>query len=131
MLDALGSLAVAVILIGAAVWATIARYRYYKERGLIPSFADCLDTAACIGILIVVTNWLGIWDAGPRKEVGSPAYGEGLVRLAMGLLKAIFLVLVPGFFLLNAVRRLGGLGRRAAIYGGFFALAVIVSLISR
>ena len=131
MLDALGSVAVAVILIGAGVWATLAHYRRDTERGLIPSFADSLDTVACIAILIVVTNWLGIWDAGPRKETGTLAYGEGLVRLAMGFLKAIFLVFVPAIFLVNGMRRLGGLGRRAAIYGGLFALATVVWLISR
>ena len=130
-LDALGSLAFAAILLIAAVWVTISNYRHDKERGHIPSFADTVDTVACIVILIIVTNWLGIWDAGPRKETGSLAYGEGLARLFKGFLKAVFLVVVPSIFLVNGMRRLGDLGRRAAIYGGFFTLAAVVWLISR
>jgi hypothetical protein len=130
MRDALGSLALAALLVAGAVWVTIINYREDKADRRIPSFADCVDTAACIAVLIVVTNWLGIWDGGSRKASGSPGDVDVLL-IPIALFKAVFLVFVPSIFLLNGMRRLGGLGRRAAIYGGFFALAIGVSVISR
>jgi hypothetical protein len=124
MMENLGALAFWALLISLAIWITRLEYKSDKERGLIPSFADCVDTAGCITVLIVVTNWLGLWDADPR-----PDPGVDVGRIIFGFLKAIFLILVPAAFLLHFMRRFGSLGRRATIYGGILAIAVVISFI--
>jgi hypothetical protein len=116
-------------LIVFTTWSTIRLTKWQGHR--MPTFADCVDTFGCIGMLIVVTNWLGLWDMGPRTEKGSLAYGEGLMRLGVGVLKAVFLVFVPSLFLVNGMRMLGGLGLRSAIYGAVIALALVIWFVRR
>ena len=124
------------------LWATIAgiivstawvvlRYHHVFEIHPRPRFKDAVDLLACIGILIVVTTWLGFWDSRPRQYSGTLAYGEGVARLGGGILKAVFLVLVPSLFLTRFMGKRGDLRQRVAIYCGFFALALVVWIFAR
>lgn len=119
-------------IVGIIIFCAVGVHYDWKWRGRKqPPMADFFDMAACLGIMTVLTAWLGVFDSGPREYSGTLAVGEGMKRLFLGFLKVIFLVIVPACLLMNGMRRTGGPGRRAAIYCGFAALALAVWLIAR
>jgi hypothetical protein len=94
----------------------------WRKRRAVPP-ADFVDAFAAIGILIVVTILLGVFEPSPHTATGPAAIGESFWRLFAWVLKALFLVFVPAMVLVNVLRRFLDFRRRSMIYGVFALLA--------